>query len=213
MTACPPNQQAVLQYDISAIISDVSHGISTSHASANNTTWNCWSEFCHSLYTDPLLIITPDLIILLQTFAIHYRRGDISPSKAPLCSCRVGGALCAIGQMLSNMLYSDPRLLPPSKLTFHLQQQLVAYAKLDPPPAKVKPIPIVVLQHTCTKLQLSNHPQSYDIANMLILSFFFLLHPREYAYVLPYHGPGHSHLPVSKIHQQKKTVSGVNSSG
>jgi hypothetical protein len=138
MTACPPNQQAVLQYDISAIISDVSHGISTSHASANNTTWNCWSEFCHSLYTDPLLIITPDLIILLQTFAIHYRRGDISPSKAPLCSCRVGGALCAIGQMLSNMLYSDPRLLPPQQINLPFTTKISCLCKTGSTPSQSK---------------------------------------------------------------------------
>jgi hypothetical protein len=48
----------------------------------------------------------------------------------------VGDAIQAIGQMLANMGYSDPHLLPSGKLNFHLSGQLSYYSIIDPPHPK-----------------------------------------------------------------------------
>ena len=53
------------------------------------------------------------------------------------------------------------------------------YTKEDPPPEKVKPIPLQLLKHVCTALY---NPLAKAIANMLIIGFYFLLRPGEYTY-------------------------------
>jgi hypothetical protein len=80
------------------------------------------------------------------------------------------------------MGFNDPRLLPSGKLHFRLNRQLASYNKQDPPPSRVKPIPIQVLRQACHTLRLANHPRSHTIADMLTLGFFFLLRPGEYAH-------------------------------
>ena len=93
----------------------------------------------------------------------------------------MGDALRAVGQTLANLGFADPRLLPSGKLTFRLSRQLSCYSRSDPPPSRVKPIPVTVLQHTCHLLRLSNHIRNTTLADMLTLGFFFLLRPGEYA--------------------------------
>jgi hypothetical protein len=94
----------------------------------------------------------------------------------------VGDAVRAIGQTLANLGHTDPRVLPSGKLHFRLSRQLSSYNKADPPPSRVKPIPTAVLQYTVTTLRLTNHPRSNAVADMLMLGFYFLLHPGEYAH-------------------------------
>ncbi len=142
---------------------DVSAGVSCGRASSTNTSWDCWSTFSHSLNTDPKLQHTDDPILLLQIIAHHYHWGEQG--------CTVGDAVRAIGQMLANLGFNDLRLLPSGKLNFCLSHQLAAYKKSDPPPSQVKPIPIMVLQHTYSLLQCATHPRSTTIAK-LILGFF-----------------------------------------
>jgi hypothetical protein len=93
----------------------------------------------------------------------------------------VGDALRAVGQTIAKLGFADPRLLPSGKLTFRLSCQLSCYSKSDPPPSRVKPIPVSVLHHTCHLLCLSNHIRNTTMADMLTLGFFFLLRPGEYA--------------------------------
>jgi hypothetical protein len=133
------------------------------------------------LHLDPTLQHTDDPILPLQIFALRYRRGELSPSKTPVRGKTVADALRAIGQMLANLGYSDPRLLPSGKLNFRLSRQLSHYNKMDPPPSRVKPIPSSVLTHTVHTLRLSQHPRSTSMADMLTLGFYFLLRPGEYA--------------------------------
>ncbi len=59
---------------------------------------------------------------------------------------------------------------------------MASYNKSDPPPARVKPIPVAILHHTCATARLSDHPASQLIADMITLGFFFLLCPGEYAF-------------------------------
>jgi hypothetical protein len=146
------------------------------------TTWKIWEQFCATINADPTLTASDDPVTNLQLFAHHYHRGDISPSKAKVCSKTVGDALRAIGQTLSNLGYANPRLQPSGKLTFRLQRLLSYYNKQDLPPDRVKPIPIQLLQTTCNTLRLASHPRSDTLADMLTLGFFFLLRPGEYAH-------------------------------
>jgi hypothetical protein len=88
----------------------------------------------------------------------------------------VEAALRAIGQTFSELGQTDPRLVPSGKLDLCLSRQLSTYKKRDPPPARVKPIPFPIIAQT------ANTPNAHVIADMLLLGFFFLLRPGEYAY-------------------------------
>ena len=54
------------------------------------------------------------------------------------------------------------------------------YKKQDPPPDRVKPVPISVLHWIAHAAALSTHPGTQAIADMATLAFFFLLRPGEY---------------------------------
>jgi hypothetical protein len=60
---------------------------------------------------------------------------------------------------------------------YQLQQQLKGYARLDPCPSRVKPIPFSILVHLHANAAT---PAASAIADMAILGFFFLLRPGEH---------------------------------
>jgi hypothetical protein len=119
---------------------------------------------------------------ILQIFAHRYRLGSLAPSGSPVKARTVEAALRAVGQTFSVLGQADPRLLSSGKLDFWLQRQLQYYNKLDPPPTRVKPIPLQILQAAVTFCYTSTSPDAHAVAHMLLLGFFFLLHPSEYAY-------------------------------
>jgi len=94
----------------------------------------------------------------------------------------VENALRAVGQTIAALGSPDPRIQPSGKLDLRLQRLLKAYNKEDDPPSRVKPIPLPVIHHAITICQLQNSAKSLAIADMLLLGFFFLLRPGEYAH-------------------------------
>jgi hypothetical protein len=57
---------------------------------------------------------------------------------------------------------------------------LRSFTKDDPPPNRVKPVPIQVLRHIAYLAYRSRDPLLTATADMIILAFFFLLRPGEY---------------------------------
>jgi hypothetical protein len=149
---------------------------------ANDATWQIWVQFCVSLHCDPDLINITDPIPLLQIFAQRYRLGTIAPSGSPVRSRTVEQALRAVGQAFATLGCPDPRLSISGKLDFRLSRQLSAYSKEDPPPTRVKPIPLPVIGYAADMCRLTNTAYSHALADMLLLGFYFLLRPGEYAF-------------------------------
>ena len=76
----------------------------------------------------------------------------------------------------------DPRLDSHGSIDLRLQHQLRHYAKTDPPPRRVQPIPIAVLKHLIqlvTRDPLATESRK-AIMDLIILAFYFLMHPGEY---------------------------------
>jgi len=61
----------------------------------------------------------------------------------------------------------------------NLQQ---AYCKEDLPPERVKPIPIQLVQHAMRDRQRMDM-FLLAVFDLIIIGFFFLLHPREHVYI------------------------------
>ena len=66
-------------------------------------------------------------------------------------------------------------------IDFRLQRMLRSYHKADPPPNRVKPVPVPVLHRVIAVAQASNDPLLEAAADMITMAFFFLLRPGEYA--------------------------------
>jgi hypothetical protein len=181
LDSCPPGERAALEDDFRAIAQASGRGLSASRANSSNTSWLIWESFCHALAQDPTLVDLADPIPLLRLFAHRYRSGALAPSGARVRSRTVEGAVRAVGQTVATLGSPDPRLQPSGKLDLRLQRLLKAYAKEDDPPTRVKPIPLPVIAHAVTICHLQQSSRSLVIADMLILGFFFLLRPGEYA--------------------------------
>lgn len=75
---------------------------------------------------------------------------------------------------------NDPRLGPDLKQDFRLQRMWRAFGKKDPPPNRVKPVPIQVIRHIMTIAMASQDNYLIATADMISVAFFFLLRPGEY---------------------------------
>ena len=77
---------------------------------------------------------------------------------------------------------TDPKLNCFGKINFRIQQILSWWKKNDPPPTRVKPIPLPVLQLAASTCQLMNAQESTTAADMIIIACFFLLRPGEFIF-------------------------------
>jgi hypothetical protein len=74
----------------------------------------------------------------------------------------------------------DPRMNSSQNIDFRLTRMFSCWKKNDPPPNRVKPIPIQVIRNILFVASNSNNPLILRTADMIVLAFFFLLRPGEY---------------------------------
>jgi hypothetical protein len=174
LAACDPTGCLHLQDELSVIKANARTAVSSGRTNSRDTTWYIWTRFCLDLACDPFLSDIHNPLTLLQIFAARYRVGTLAPSTSPVRSRTVEGTLCAVGQTFTALGYPDPRLQPSGRLDFRLHRQLQGYAKIDPPPHRVKPVPLQIILHIVAQCYTTLDP----IHNA---GFFFLLRPGEYA--------------------------------
>jgi hypothetical protein len=93
----------------------------------------------------------------------------------------VEDALRAVGQTFARVGAKDIRKDEVGGIDFRIQRQLRSYAKADPPPSRVKPIPIQVIHHVlAVAFCAAGTVGTKAIADMIVIAFFFLLRPGEY---------------------------------
>ncbi|KAK1736299.1 hypothetical protein QTG54_012899 [Skeletonema marinoi] len=88
-------------------------------------------------------------------------------------------------QVQNHMTYlslgaKDPRLTDGHNIDFRIRRMLNAYSKEDPPPNRVKPVPVQVLRNIMFIAKNSDDPALVMEADMIAMAFFFLLRPGEY---------------------------------
>ena len=155
-------------------------GVSTGRATAIETKWEVWVAFTVDLGLDPLLEAIEDKVHILQVFAERVRSGQLSASGRNLKSRSVEDYLRAVGQTNELLGLKDPHKAASSNaIDFRIKRMLRSYAKKDPPPNRVKPIPVQVL-HRIAAIAQSADELTKGICDMILLAFFFLLRPGEY---------------------------------
>ena len=166
---------------LGAALADVSNGVVPSRAASTSAQWALWESYCQDIGIPPSLQDVHDPVPYLQVFAYRYRHGIINPSRRPVRSRTVEGALRSVGQTLASVGAPDPRLSPQGRVDFRLQRMLSGYTRTDSPPQRVKPIPVPILRHSMQIAVLSGPAFDLARADMTCLAFFFLLRPGEYA--------------------------------
>ena len=76
-------------------------------------------------------------------------------SHGPIGACRMEDYLRTIGEMISLVGSRDPRLDIRGRTLKPLADLLKAYCTEDPPPDRVKPLPIQLIKHAVKLLQQS----------------------------------------------------------
>ena len=167
--------------DLGLAQKDVSTGVSTGRAGSTNTHWQQWSSFTAEMGLCPLLKAVSDKVQMLQVFGRRVRTGKLAAGKAAVKSRTVEEYLRSVGQTFLKLGEIDPRLNKSGTIDFRLQRMLASYTKEDPPPNRVKPVPVQVLRRIFAVAATMTDPHFTCIADMIGLAFFFLLRPGEYA--------------------------------
>jgi hypothetical protein len=166
--------------DLSLAQKDVSSGVSTGRASSSNTHWRQWDSFTTEMGLDSLLQAVEDKVQILQVFGRRVRTGKLAAGHAAVKSRSVEDYLRSVGQTFLQLGRPDPRLNSSGKVDFRIQRMLSAYTKEDPPPNRVKPVPVPVLRRIFHVASTMNDAHFQCLADMIGLAFFFLLRPGEY---------------------------------
>ena len=90
----------------------------------------------------------------------------------------VEDALRAIGQTMASVGTSDKRLTAPRQVEYRLKTLLAGYARDDPEPTRVLPVPISLINYGHS---LAVSPFDCAVVDMAYMAFFFLNRPGEYA--------------------------------
>ena len=180
MAALDPVTRDHFRRDHELAQATVRSGVTIARTKTGDAHWRRWTTFCHGLAVDPLLTDVPDAISLLQVFAYRYRSGTLPSQRQPVRARTVEDALRGVAQTLTGLGYPDPRHTAHGKLDFRLQRMFAAFGKQDPPPIRVKPVPVQVIRRLMTVAHAAPEPGNLAIADMCCIAFFFLLRPGEY---------------------------------
>ena len=163
-----------------AASADITEGLSAGRDASADWYWAKWQNFSQHVALDPYLSSYEDPIPILVTFAREYRVGDVSSASGGVRSKTVQDAVRSVAQTLTALGARDPRLSASGKIDYRLQLQYRCYTRQDPPPNRVKPIPVQILRAVTAIAAASNDLEMQAVSDMIIIAFFFLLRPGEY---------------------------------
>ena len=157
----------------------VAAGVHRSRTRADRTAWHQWTRFCSWLGVSPDLTDVSDPVPILQLFAERVRSGLLAAGGNRVRKRTVESYLRSVAQIFASVGAPDPRLDQVGSIDFRLRRQLAAYRREDPPPSRVRPIPLQLLHHTFDCLRAGTARQR-AIADLALIAFFFLLRPGEH---------------------------------
>jgi hypothetical protein len=177
-----PAAAATFRDSLGIATETVRQGVSSGRAHGTVSHWSKWEEFCHDMGLDPFLEAFCDKVPIPQVFLVLVRTGRLATNKDPVRARTSEDYLRSVAQMHLSVGKGDPRANSVGDIDFQIQRMIAAWKKADPPPTRVKPIPVAVLKRICTvarELPLNSFFLE-AMADMIIIAFFFLLCPGEY---------------------------------
>ena len=159
---------------------DVKAGVSSGRASSTDTHWTIWENFALELALDPYLETVSHKIPILQVFSHRVRTSKLAYNGNPIRTRSAEDYLRSVAQTFLGMGADDPRLNSAGDIDFRLKRMIAAWKKKDPPPNRVKPVPVQVIRRISVLARHSSCNITIGVSDMIILAFFFLLRPGEY---------------------------------
>ena len=175
-----PSTKADFISDFCAAQQAVRHGISAGRARSTSTTWTIWETFTIDLGIDPFLQAIEDPVPILQVFAQRIRSGKLAANGNPVRARSAEDYLRFVAQTFLSVGSPDPRLNSSGKTDFRLLRMIRSWKREDPPPNRVKPVPVQVIRRIAFIASFATHPLIMCTSDMILLAFFFLLRPGEY---------------------------------
>ena len=129
---------------------------------------------------EPLIVAYNEPVPIRNAFAQDYQTGNITAIQPWVRSITVEDAVRSIGQAIAMLGAKDSQVTSTGKVDGILQLQFRCYSRQDPPPSRVKPIPVQVLRRLVCVAAASNDQELQAVADMIILAFFFILRAGEY---------------------------------
>ena len=172
-----------LERDAGLVEDAMQAGLSRGRNTATSTYWEIWCRFRQQLGLEPYFTPEDDPVPWLQIFAQRVRDGRLAARGHPVRSGTVADALLFVAQAHTMLGAPDPRKLAVGDtISPRLARQLRGYSKADPPPSRVKPIPLPILHRAHAIALAAGDAESLAATDMMWLAFFFLLRPGEYTH-------------------------------
>ena len=153
-----------------AAIRDMSRRVVHSRQRADQTALRSWNTFTAWVGLQPHLPSITDPIPILQMFAHLVRHGILASSGNNIKKRSVEQYLRSVGQTFSSMGAKDPRLDDLGHTDFRLARQLKYYTKNDPPPTRVRPMPLGLLLLLFENFSTGSS-KSQSIADLALIAF------------------------------------------
>ena len=157
MANASPAALDALRFDWGAIEKAAATPVSPQRVQSSSTYWRLWGTFCQSLAVNPQHL-PADPIPLLQVFAQRLRTGTLVPGRRSVRSRTVEDIVRAVGQTYASVGAPDPHMNSHDTLDFRLTTLYQAWARLDEPPSRVKPLPLSLLTQAVTIVKQDAHP-------------------------------------------------------
>mmetsp|Transcript_23093 Transcript_23093/g.53015 ORF Transcript_23093/g.53015 Transcript_23093/m.53015 type:complete len:201 (+) Transcript_23093:1425-2027(+) len=127
-----------------------------------------WSASCAAFNVDPLLQGVPRPIPFMQTYIQQYRTGVVAARGQPVGARAAEEALRFVGQTMQQLGVGDKRFDPTThKIDLRLSNMWRHWKSDDDPPARVKPIPMMVLMKAQERATADNSTASTCTARMM----------------------------------------------
>ena len=183
MASCPTPIRDAFRRDLGTAQAEARASVVPKRSRRKDAHWKKWEAYCAAHGFDPYLRGTPQAarVSILQVYATRLRSGKLAPSNRSIKAGTVEDYLRTVGEEISFLGTDvDPRFTAQGLRVVALKNQATSYSKADPPPEKVKPIPIPLVRHTVSNLQADDFSQA--TADLLIVGFFYLLRPGEHCF-------------------------------
>jgi hypothetical protein len=186
LAASSPEIRDAFYADESIAAAAARSSIVPKQASTKDGHWKVWENFVATFEgVDPYLEGEPQSVKLsfLKVFATRIRLGAIAPSGQPVRGRTVEDYLWTVGEEIAldddsalDSRYSNTGWLHPA-----ISKLQMSYTKDNPPPMRVKPIPLPLVTHAVAAYHHSNQFIK-ALMDQIIIAFFFLLRPGEHSY-------------------------------